>query len=480
MNSFPTNTQNQERAIRGFLRDYLNKPQDGQKLNNILAGTCKYYDANRSYIFELNKERTEISNTYEWCREGTASEIDSLQHISVDGLECWFDTLDEKGEFCISCLTEEFAPSSKTYQILKPKGVECLAVSALVVNGSVVGFLGVDNPRINRDHLLLLSVIASACCSEIANKRLEDSNSTLKRQMKIIKSMSEIYTSVYYIDLLNNSYTELASIDSVHEHIGQSGNAQRNLDYFCHNMMTAEFTDDLLDFVDLSTLEQRLSNSRIISRQFLSIVPLPENKENIPYWAQCSFIEDSRDMDGRLTHVIFATETIHESKIRELDAKNELQQKNSELTSLLEAEKQHTDIIRSLSNVFFALYYIDIEGNFYQEIFSPDNMHHVCGEKGDADYFTQNTVNISANEEYRSAMNIFTDLSTIDERLRDKPIITQEYVDINGSWVRCSFFPVEKNSAGKNIRVLCGLRNITAEKERMELQDNMIQALSMV
>lgn len=41
--------------------------------------------------------------------------------------------------------------------------------------------------------------------------------------MKIIQSMSEIYTSVYYVDIAENRFTELASMDSVHEHIGSSG-----------------------------------------------------------------------------------------------------------------------------------------------------------------------------------------------------------------------------------------------------------------
>lgn len=42
-------------------------------------------------------------------------------------------------------------------------------------------------------------------------------------------------------------------------------------------------------------------------------------------------------------------------------------------------------------------------------------------------------------EEYRASMRIFTDIDTIDERLGDKQIITQEYMDIGGDWVRCFF-----------------------------------------
>lgn len=187
--------------------------------------------------------------------------------------------------------------------------------------------------------------------------------------MKIIQSMSEIYTFVYYIDLANDCYTELASADNIHDRIGITGNAQESLNFFCHNMMTPEYTDEILDFVDLSTLNERMDRSRIISKQFLSTLPLPGENVNIPYWAQCSFIEGDRAPDGRLSHVIFVTQTIHESKVKELETQKYLLETNTELTELLETEKQHTAIIGSLSNVFFALYYIDLEENSFQEIF---------------------------------------------------------------------------------------------------------------
>lgn len=96
MNSFAQNTLTQEQAIKNFLRDYLNKPKNGQTIYQILAGTCKYYDADRSYIFELNAKHTEVSNTYECCRDGISAEIGNLQNISLNGLECWLEALEER------------------------------------------------------------------------------------------------------------------------------------------------------------------------------------------------------------------------------------------------------------------------------------------------------------------------------------------------------------------------------------------------
>ena len=85
MNSLSKSMSNQEQAIRSFLYDYSNKRNDGQTIQGILSYACSYYDADRSYIFELNEERTHISNTYEWCRDGVSAEIGSLQDISLEG-----------------------------------------------------------------------------------------------------------------------------------------------------------------------------------------------------------------------------------------------------------------------------------------------------------------------------------------------------------------------------------------------------------
>ena len=228
----------QEQAVKQFLRDYLDKAKDRQTLNSILQNIGEYYDADRAYIFEMGKDRGVFNNSFEWCRQGVSPEIDNLQNISIEGMECWFEAFEEQGEFYISSLSEDYHPGTKTYKILEPQGIESLMAAPIQVNGEVVGFLGVDNPRENTDALLLLSVAASTCYSEIATERmmhekLAQTNQALMDRMQVIQSLGEIYTSLYYIDLSTGLFTELSSVDNDHAHIGASGDAQDRLTYFC-------------------------------------------------------------------------------------------------------------------------------------------------------------------------------------------------------------------------------------------------------
>ena len=195
-------------------------------------------------------------------------------------------------------------------------------------------------------------------------------------------------------------------------------------------------------------------------------------------------ITDSRgESSGSLDkNLAFETEKDDRKRLQEVmeegDAWKKLQEANDELATLLEDEKKHTAIIGSLSSVFFALFYIDLEENSFQEIISLDSSHHVYSEKGDARISLKMLVDDLVVAEYRSIMRIFMDFDTIDARLGNKQIIIQEYIALTGGWVRCSIISVEKDENGKNTKIICGFRQITAEKEALESQDNLIQALA--
>ena len=296
---------------------------------------------------------------------------------------------------------------------------------------------------------------------------------------RIIQAMSKIYTSVYYIDLKTGLFSELASIDAVKSEIGAEGDAQNRLNYFCRNMMMPEFTREMLEFVDLSTLEERLGDRRIISRQYLSTVFVSPEQGGEPNWTQCSFIECDRDADGDLRHVLFTTQTIHEAKIRELEAQRKEREANQELAALLESERQHTAIIGSLSSIFYGLYYVDLVKNTVQEVICLDSAHHVYRDGGDARQFLRRMTELLATPEHLSSMALFLDFDTMGARLGGSRIITREFMARTGGWTRCSIIPVERGDSGLNRSVIVGMRQITAERERQETQNNLILALSM-
>ena len=166
----------------------------------------------------------------------------------------------------------------------------------IMVSGKIMGFLGMDNSRRNTGDLLLLSVAASVCYREISSRRREDAKleqtgKVMTDRVKMTRALSEIYTSVYSIDMVTGQFTELSSLQPVHAHIGASGSAQERLNYFCHHMILPEYTDEMLQFVDLSTMDEKMAHTRIISKQYQSTLFSSPESGGATNWNQCSFIE---------------------------------------------------------------------------------------------------------------------------------------------------------------------------------------------
>ena len=132
----------------------------------------------------------------------------------------------------------------------------------------------------------------------------------------VLGALSKIYSSLYYVDVPANRFTELSSLSEVSEHIGASGNAQERLDYFARNLVSPSCVDETLAFVQLSTLDDRLAGQRSDSHLYESALLLgPGGTRN---WSRCSFIEVDRSEDGSLAHVLFATEPIAEARRAEI------------------------------------------------------------------------------------------------------------------------------------------------------------------
>lgn len=97
MNEQTINISGQEKAIKKFLHNYLDKQKDEQTIYHILAELGGYYHADRSYMIERNTERTVSSR--EWCCKDILAETGKLRDIPVDEWECWVEELREKGDF---------------------------------------------------------------------------------------------------------------------------------------------------------------------------------------------------------------------------------------------------------------------------------------------------------------------------------------------------------------------------------------------
>ena len=448
MNKFAQKAPEPEQAaLKNFLQNYLNRKNDEQTIPAILCETGSYYDADRAYIFELNSRRTEVSKTYEWCKEGVSASIDALQNVSINGLEYWLYALEEKGEFFISSLSDEFGENTPTYQLLKPLGVESLAAAPLIVDGSVVGFFGLDNPRKNCGHVLLLSVIASTCCSEITHKRLENLNKKLTERMKIIQSMSEIYTSVYYIDLEEQSFQEIFSSDDLHHSYGEKGNAKEYLKTAVEAFVKDDFKPVMRSFIDTDTLNERIGTKKIITQEYMTV-----NDE----WIRCSFIPTQKDESGRNVKVICGLRRITVEK---------------------KAIKSQDNLIRALSMSYENVYAVNMdttEGICYRMNKTMTDRYGEEFAAGDYDHSIKLYIENDVYEDDKYLFDRISSLSAVRELLSDKQMYSFNYRVFRNNIIQYFQCQIVKPSAERNEFAL-GFKNIDEEKKQEIAQQKKIE-----
>lgn len=132
----------------------------------------------------------------------------------------------------------------------------------------------------------------------------------IQREMNLISSMAGMYFCCYYVDLQDKTYTQIANqIEENNTFIGEQGDAVETLDKMCKHLIFPEYKTEVQKFVDLDTLDERLTPElHYISMRFESVHT---------GWSEGVFIEIDRDSQGKLKHVMWAIRSINDEKARE-------------------------------------------------------------------------------------------------------------------------------------------------------------------
>lgn len=163
-----------------------------------------------------------------------------------------------------------------------------MAIRRLTRNVIITAFLGL--------------VIAYAVITAIAYQRVK-----IADYGENVQSISNIYSTMYRIDLETNIFETVACKDAnVLQIAGVSGDhADKMIAEVLERLSDVSSRSDMLEFVDFSTLNERMANSDTISMEYLN----HESK-----WYRARFIASERKEDGSLKSVIYAAEEIDKEK----------------------------------------------------------------------------------------------------------------------------------------------------------------------
>ena len=133
-----------ESILNECLQQIYSTTNPEKSLNMLLAFIGKTFSCDRVYIFEFFGAFA--NNSYEWCREGVSSQISILQNVPLSNLDWWLHLFQENEIVTIPQLEDIRIRYPTIYAILKPQDISSLVAAPILIEGKVMGFLGVDNP----------------------------------------------------------------------------------------------------------------------------------------------------------------------------------------------------------------------------------------------------------------------------------------------------------------------------------------------
>ena len=308
-----------ELVINEALRSALNYNTPDEQINEFIRFFGRHIGSDRIYIFEDCKERHVTNNTYEWCAQGVVPERDRLQNVDMDIIKWWYDTF-SKGESIIIADIEDIKEEHRMpYDMLKAQNVRNVVVCPLRYKDEISGFFGVDNPP-KGDYRGLTTFLDMIGTLLISFLKLRNSfiKSNKEAKLSSYSSLSKIYISMHLVDVQTKRYHIIKMTDHILECLGKDSKKMGEYeirDDFCgHTKNIAEKMcmesqlQKLLEFVDLSTLEERLLGKNSITHEFT---------DKRTGWCRSRFIPVDYDENGRLLHVFYCIESIDEEKKRE-------------------------------------------------------------------------------------------------------------------------------------------------------------------
>ncbi len=281
----------------------------------------------------------------------------------------------------------------------------------------------------------------------------------LERLSKRLSATADIYISMYEANLKDDTFIEIYNNrESVRAAVGGAGESASD----CLKRIYTEYADpecreQMLAFVDLHTLNERMQDARTITYEFLST----EGK-----WRRARFIVSERQPSGAIERVMYLVEDI-DAERRERD-------------KATEEIKMMNDQISSVSHIYFSMHEVDL---------TCDRMHNIrirVGLGGEmpppivdhaqdiAFAVSEHTTNIVSRE----SMHAFVDFSTIDERCKDTDVLTEEFLNCDNEWCRARLVVSKRGEDGRVKHVLWLVESIDEEKRKRDALTETAQMLN--
>lgn len=175
---------------------------------------------------------------------------------------------------------------------------------------------------------------------EEQNKQLQDALIVERTFNNIIRAIGSIYNGIATINLVDKTYMILSNknLDKDIFKPHSTGSIEQLKDIFVNVNAAPKYKDDILEFINFTTLPDRMKDKQMISMELEGISGR---------WYTCSFIVEKKDKNGNITDVLMTISDIDEIKHKELEVKEKLKEAAEKAN---QANVAKTNFLRRMSH----------------------------------------------------------------------------------------------------------------------------------
>ena len=452
---------------------FLSNAQDIQdkkiSISKMMEAIQLYTNADRVYVFEAIGSGECFCNTYEYCREGVTPQIYALNNVLAGDMPFWYKEFSHGKSVVIDNVEDIRLSMPHEYALLKAQDISSVIAFPIYRAPVLYGFLGVDNPDITKSSELinLLGLIGGFLGSIsdsdrengvfVMNQKVKPEAHVIEREKMYLEILCQEYTSVLYLDLKTGltdviKTSPLSYMSRVLKEYGTEdlnynkvihGFAENyvvgNRDLFLKEMSVDSLKQNILHDSHYACRYETVTNANGKKYFEVQVIRLAEDEE------ECGVILGYRYIDSII--------------------RKEREQQEQLEAALSEAELNN-EIISAISKIYFLIYRIDLNHNWYEEISSNTEVHRLTGKSGNAAEKMFEICSTFVTKEYQETVRRFFDLSTLKERLKDEDTVAVEYKAKDGDWHLARFIAKKRDEEGNVTHVLYVTRLISDTKLR--------------
>ncbi|MCI5774748.1 MAG: EAL domain-containing protein [Erysipelotrichaceae bacterium] len=246
--------------IRSYVEALSSKNNFEDAVNQVLADVGDFYQADRAYLFEndpLNADHW--NNTFEWCAENVTSQKDNLQHVAPKYLARWMKEFTNDHSIIILNIDNVKNELYEEWEILTSQNIQRLIAVPIILHGTVIGFVGVDNPRYSIADDTHVRVLASFLLSRIRQNNLQYRYEILLKEsdQDILKLLNIGFWTIIH-NKNNKEKNELIGNDVVEELIGMPQNVDP-MTFFtiCKDKLSPKDKDIIVNALNKMQIEKK-------------------------------------------------------------------------------------------------------------------------------------------------------------------------------------------------------------------------------